>query len=178
MGFDEVFIDMVWRIMDNNWYSIIINGKRHGFFHSTRGLKQGDPLSPALFILGAEVLSRSLNRLHNNPEYHGFFMESRGPQVNDLSFADDVILFTSGRQKTLKKLQASLLTLIKVTSWSILMLSTTPRKGSKESLPSGRRRVPSLTLVSLYLLEDLGLSIFLILLTKCCAESHVGQQNC
>ncbi|KAK6803126.1 hypothetical protein RDI58_000910 [Solanum bulbocastanum] len=31
MGFDEVFIDMVWRIMANNWYSIIINGKRHGF---------------------------------------------------------------------------------------------------------------------------------------------------
>jgi len=44
MGFDEIFIDMVWRIMANNWYSIIVNGKRHGFFQSTRGLKQGDPL--------------------------------------------------------------------------------------------------------------------------------------
>ncbi|WMV15018.1 hypothetical protein MTR67_008403 [Solanum verrucosum] len=38
MGFDEVFIDMTWRIMSNNWYSIIINGKRYGFFHSTRGV--------------------------------------------------------------------------------------------------------------------------------------------
>ncbi|KAK6781998.1 hypothetical protein RDI58_019794 [Solanum bulbocastanum] len=64
MGFEEVFIDMIWRTMANNWYSIIINGKRHGFFHSTRGLKQGDPLSLALFILGAKVLSRFLNRLH------------------------------------------------------------------------------------------------------------------
>ncbi|KAK6782057.1 hypothetical protein RDI58_019853 [Solanum bulbocastanum] len=79
MGFDEVFIDMVWRIMANNWYSIIINGKRHGFFHSTRGLKQGDPLSLALFILGAEMLSRSLNNLQQNPLYHGFYMEKRGP---------------------------------------------------------------------------------------------------
>ncbi|XP_049388167.1 uncharacterized protein LOC125852491 [Solanum stenotomum] len=102
MGFDEVFIDMVWRIMANNWYSIIVNGKRHGFFQSTRGLKQGDPLSPALFILGAEVLSRSLNSLHNNPDYYGFFLEPRGPQVNHLSFANDIILFTSGRQKTLQ----------------------------------------------------------------------------
>lgn len=108
MGFDEIFIDMVWRIMENNWYSIIINGKRHGFFHSTRGLKQGDPLSPALFILGAEVLSRSLNKLHNNPEYHGFFMEPRGPQVNQLSFVDDIILFTSGRQKTLRLIMKTL----------------------------------------------------------------------
>ncbi|XP_015160416.1 uncharacterized protein [Solanum tuberosum] len=99
---------MVWRIMSNNWYSIIVNGKRYGFFQSTRGLKQGDPLSPALFILGEEVLSRSLNRLHNNPEYHGFFMEVRGPQVNHLSFADDIILFTSGRQKTLKLIMQTL----------------------------------------------------------------------
>ncbi|XP_069145909.1 uncharacterized protein [Solanum lycopersicum] len=55
MGFDEVFIDMIWRIMANNWYSIIVNGKRYGFFRSSRGLKRGDPLSPALFNLGAEV---------------------------------------------------------------------------------------------------------------------------
>lgn len=39
MGFGEMFIDMMWRIMNNNWYSININGTRHGFFHSTRGLK-------------------------------------------------------------------------------------------------------------------------------------------
>ena len=99
IGFLEIFINMVWRIMDNNWYSIIVNGKRYGLSQSTRGLKQGDPLSPALFILGAEVLSRSLNRLHNHPDYHGFILERRGPQVNHLSFADDIILFTSGRCK-------------------------------------------------------------------------------
>ena len=74
MGFYEVFIDMVLRIMANNLYSIIVNGKRYGFLHSTRGLKQGDPLSQALFILGAEVLSRFLNRTHNQQDYDGLFI--------------------------------------------------------------------------------------------------------
>lgn len=88
--------------MSNNWYSIIINGTRHGFFHSTRGLKKGDPLSPALFIIGAEVLSRLLNQLHQSPQFHGFYMEKIGPQINHLSFADDTIIFTSGRSKSLE----------------------------------------------------------------------------
>ena len=101
MGFAEVFIDIVWRIMANNWYSIIVNGKRYGFFHSTRSLKQGDHLSPVLLILGAEILSRSLNRLHNPHDYHVFFMDMRGTKFNHLSFADDIIYFTYGRCKTL-----------------------------------------------------------------------------
>ena len=102
LGFGELFIDSIWRIMSNNWYSIVINGKRHGFFHSTRGLKQGDPLSPSLFILGAEVLSRQLNMLYNNPLYSGFHMEKRGPQINHLSFVDDIIIFTSTNRKSLQ----------------------------------------------------------------------------
>lgn len=64
--------------MSKNLYSIIINGSRHRFFHSTRDLKQGDPLCPILLIISAEVLSRLLNGLHLDPNYHGFYMEKRG----------------------------------------------------------------------------------------------------
>lgn len=54
MGFGEILIDMVYKIISNNWYSILVNGQPKGFFKSTRGLKQRDPLSPTLFILAAE----------------------------------------------------------------------------------------------------------------------------
>nr|XP_010327351.2 uncharacterized protein LOC104649583 [Solanum lycopersicum] len=70
-------------------------------FHSTRGLKQGDPLSPALFIIGAEVLSRNLNLIYTNQLYRGFNMEKKAPQINHLSFADDIIIFTSTDRRSL-----------------------------------------------------------------------------
>ena len=47
--FQETFIDMVWITMANNWYSIIINGRRFGFFQSCRGHKHGD-LSPLPYL--------------------------------------------------------------------------------------------------------------------------------
>ncbi|XP_055818647.1 uncharacterized protein LOC129887548 [Solanum dulcamara] len=134
MGFGEIFIDMVWRLMANNWYSVIVNGGRHGFFDSTRGLKQGDPLSPALFVIGAEVLSRMLNNLHQHYLYRGFYMEKKGPLINHLSFADDIISFTSTCKyslklimKTLQRYEKSLGQLInKEKSQCMLPLNTNP----------------------------------------------------
>lgn len=90
-GFSEGLIDMVYRLLSNNWYSILINGRTHGFFKSSRGVKQGDPLSPALFIIAAEALTRGLNALWENEEFKGYGLPKWSPNINHLSYADDTI---------------------------------------------------------------------------------------
>lgn len=107
IGFSEIWIDRVWRLISNVWYSNNLNGSRKGFFKSSRGMKQGDPLSPSLFVIGAEFLTRLLNKL---PE-EGFIpytTESKCPLITHLCYADDTILFSSGDHISLKMMMTKL----------------------------------------------------------------------
>ncbi|XP_075080304.1 uncharacterized protein LOC142165824 [Nicotiana tabacum] len=101
MGFTERLIGIVFGLVSNNWYSILINGQAHGFFKSSRGVKQGDPVSPTLFILAAEALSRGLNALHTNLYFCGFGMPKWSPKINHLAYADDMIIFSSSDETSL-----------------------------------------------------------------------------
>ncbi|XP_060216581.1 secreted RxLR effector protein 78-like [Lycium barbarum] len=101
MGFEEMYVDMGWRLIANNWYSILINGQSFGFFHSTRGVKQRDPLSPALFILAAEVLSKALNSLVEHDNFIGYGKPKWSKNLNHLAYADDTIIFASADKVSL-----------------------------------------------------------------------------
>ncbi|XP_070008763.1 uncharacterized protein [Nicotiana sylvestris] len=101
MGFTERLIGIVFGLVSNNWYSILINGQAPGFFKSSRGVKQGDPVSPTLFILAAEALSRGLNALHTNLYFCGFGMPKWSPKINHLAYPDDMIIFSSSDETSL-----------------------------------------------------------------------------
>ena len=59
----------------------------------TRGLRQGDPLSPYLFLFCVEGLEAILRKAANDGEINGFSLCRRGPKITHLFFADDCLLF-------------------------------------------------------------------------------------
>ncbi|XP_027151985.1 uncharacterized protein LOC113752040 [Coffea eugenioides] len=101
-GFGERWIDMVWRVISNVWFSVIVNGSLCRFFKSARGLRQGDPLSPALFIIGTEVLSWSLSQLVHRRGFQGFRVPRSCPTSTHLGYVDDVLIFSSATATSLR----------------------------------------------------------------------------
>ncbi|KAL0300134.1 UNVERIFIED_CONTAM: putative ribonuclease H protein [Sesamum angustifolium] len=74
-------------------FSVCINGNPHGFFKGSRGLRQGDPMSPFLFVLIMEVLQLMLLQLIDQNEGFSFHWRCKELGLFQLCFADDLLLF-------------------------------------------------------------------------------------
>ncbi|KAL0004830.1 hypothetical protein SO802_012391 [Lithocarpus litseifolius] len=73
--------------------SVLVNGEPCGMIHPTRGIRQGDPISPFLFLLCTEGLNGLIKKAERNGDIHGFSLCRRGPKLTHLLFADDSLLF-------------------------------------------------------------------------------------
>ncbi|KAJ9682618.1 hypothetical protein PVL29_018523 [Vitis rotundifolia] len=101
MGFGEKWIRWIRWCISTASFSILVNGTPTGFFQSSRGLRQGDPLSSYLFVIAMEVFSVFLKRAVEGGFLSGCRVKGRreeGVLISHLLFADDTLVFCNPSQ--------------------------------------------------------------------------------
>ncbi|KAL2224542.1 UNVERIFIED_CONTAM: hypothetical protein Sindi_3021900 [Sesamum indicum] len=91
-GFPPTFTRWIEECVTTTSFSIGLNGKPHGFFAGARGLRQGDPLSPYLFVLVMEALHLGfLQRIEQDMQFT-YHWKCESSKVFQMGFADDLLL--------------------------------------------------------------------------------------
>ena len=92
MGLAPQWVALMMECINSISYSILVNGSPRGFFQPTRGFRQGDPLSPYIFLLCTEGLHGLINKVVNDNVVQGISLNRGGPKIS-LFFAYDNLLF-------------------------------------------------------------------------------------
>ena len=95
MGFLAQFCSWIMECITTTSFSLVVNGSIYGHFKGQCGLRQGDPLSPYLFVLCLEYFSCDLQSLKDNINFQ-FHPTCDVVQLSHLAFADDIMLLSRG----------------------------------------------------------------------------------
>jgi hypothetical protein len=94
-GFDQSWVTWIVNLTSSAFFSLLINGVPSRPFSPSRGIRQGDPLSPFLFIILAEGLSRSIHAAIENNLLTGLPLHGISPPISHSQFVDDTLLMGS-----------------------------------------------------------------------------------
>jgi hypothetical protein len=108
LGFDEKWVKLIMQCITIVHYSVVVNGVPMGDLRPSREIRQGDPLSPYLFLLCVEVLSAQLQYADKMGMLSGVPTSSVGPRLNHLFFADDNLIFCKSQEGDWNRLTAIL----------------------------------------------------------------------
>nr|CAA66812.1 non-ltr retrotransposon reverse transcriptase-like protein [Arabidopsis thaliana] len=103
----EKFVCWINQCISTPYFSVMVNGSSSGFFKSNKGLRQGDPLSPYLFVLAMEVFS-SLLKARFDAGYIQYHPKTADLSISHLMFADDVMVFFDGGSSSLHGISEAL----------------------------------------------------------------------
>lgn len=92
-GFSEKWVVWVMQCVSGPSLSLLWNGEKTESFQPLRGLRQGDPLSPYLFVVCMERLCYLIERAIDTKQWKPISLSRGGPKLSHICFADDLILF-------------------------------------------------------------------------------------
>lgn len=93
LGFAPEWISLIMKCISSVNYQVLINGQAYGSIIPTCGIRQGDPLSPYLFIICTEMLVRLLKKAEDNKKISGLKVARRAPPITHIFFADDIMFY-------------------------------------------------------------------------------------
>jgi hypothetical protein len=93
------------RCVTTTRYAVKVNGELTPPVVPSRGIRQGDPISPYLFLLRTEGLSCLLQKKDGLGELHGLRNGRQGPPIFHLLFADDSIFFATSDSRSVNSLK-------------------------------------------------------------------------
>lgn len=94
MGFSQTWICWIMHCVSTVSYAFLLNNEVVGNVIPTRVIRQGDPLSPYIFIICGEVLSGLCKKAQELGTLPGIRVYRNSPKINHLLFADDTMIFT------------------------------------------------------------------------------------
>lgn len=104
LGFAQLWVDRIMKCISSVSYQVLINGTAKGNIKPMRGLRQGDPLSPFLFILCTEVLISHIKHSESTLNLTGMKIARACPPISHLLFADDSLFFCRADQPQCEEL--------------------------------------------------------------------------
>ena len=93
MGFNNRWVGLIMTCIKIVTYSMMVNGEPKGLINPMRGLRQGDPFPPFLFLLCMEGLHGLIQKAALIGDITGFALCRRGPKITHLFFVDNSLLF-------------------------------------------------------------------------------------
>ncbi|KAL6143754.1 hypothetical protein ACLB2K_054449 [Fragaria x ananassa] len=110
LGFAIEWVNLIMTTLNTVSYSFMVNGEVCGFLKPKRGIRQGDPLSPYLFILCGEGLSSLIQQFVRNQWITGMQIAPTAPTLHHLLFADDSLFFSKATEEECQQYQNILYT--------------------------------------------------------------------
>jgi hypothetical protein len=103
LGFDNRWVSWIMNCVRYVKFSVLVNGQSWETFTPTRGLRQGDPLSPYLSLFVVESLTKIIAKAIQEKNLHEFKICRTSPGISHLMFADDCLLFFHASKDQVKE---------------------------------------------------------------------------
>ncbi|XP_062106372.1 uncharacterized protein LOC133817788 [Humulus lupulus] len=105
--FPSRFIRWIMICLRGTFYSLLLNGRIQGQFKGGKGLRQGDPISPLLFVIVMDYLTRMLIKASNDKGFR-FHPMCKSLNLVNLCFADDLLIFCKANPQSVQILHTTL----------------------------------------------------------------------